>query len=251
MFRDAVAQPDQVDPRQQALAGSEQGGRDGEVDLVHEPRLQVLPDGCDTTAEPHIVILGRFAGACERFADAPSDEMKRRAAVHRERGSRMMREHEDGLVVRRVVSPPPLPPFIRPRATNRPEHVPSEYPGADARKSACGEVVVDPRAPPSSAVDLLKRARGEEPVVERHAADAKRVLEILVRSRAEAVERNTETADAELSHHEPHLPPLRPRCNVITPNFIGPLGELRGPACKRGRRSEKNVWYHYARTSKV
>ena len=66
---DAIAQPEQVDPGEQALAGSEQDGRDGEVHLVHEARLQVLPDRGDAAAEPHVVILGYVAGTGERFAD--------------------------------------------------------------------------------------------------------------------------------------------------------------------------------------
>src|SRR5271170_223122 len=200
---DSIAQPEQVDPREQALAASEQDGRDREVHLVHEARLQVLPDRGDAAAEPYVVILGHVAGTCERFADASGDEVKRGAAVHRDGWSRVLREHEDGRVVRRAVAPPPLPRLIWPRATDRPEHIPPEYPGADTRESALGEVVVDARRTASGAVDPLKGARREEPVVERHAADAQRILEILVRSRTEAVERDAEAIDAELSHHEP------------------------------------------------
>ncbi len=58
VFGDSIAQPEQVDPREQALAGSEQDGRDGKVHLVHEARLQVLPDRGDAAAKPHVVTLG-------------------------------------------------------------------------------------------------------------------------------------------------------------------------------------------------
>jgi hypothetical protein len=151
---DSIAQPEQVDPREQTLASSEQDGRDGEVQLVHEARLQVLPDRGDAAAEPHVLILGYVAGTCERFADASGDEVKRGAAAHRDGWSRMVREHEDGRVVRRVLAPPPLPRLIWPSATNRPEHIPPEYRGADASESARGEVVVDARRTPSRTVDL-------------------------------------------------------------------------------------------------
>jgi hypothetical protein len=56
---------------------------------------------------------------------------------------------------------------------------------------------------PNVRASLRVVPRGERPVVERHAADAKGVLEILVRSGAEPVKRNAEIADAELSHHKP------------------------------------------------
>jgi hypothetical protein len=203
VFGDSIAQPEQVDPGEQALAGSEQDRRNGEVHLVHQARLQVLPDRSDAAAEPHVLILGCVAGTRERFADAFGDEVKRGAAIHRDGWSRMVCEHEDGRVVWRGVAPPPHPRLIRPRATNRPEHIPPEYPGADACESARDEVVVDARRTAPGAVDLLKGARGEQPVVKRHAADAQRVPEILVGSRPEAVERNAEATDAELSITNP------------------------------------------------
>ena len=44
VFGDSIAQPEQVDPREQALAGSEQDRRDGEVHLVHEARDQAASE---------------------------------------------------------------------------------------------------------------------------------------------------------------------------------------------------------------
>lgn len=54
---------------------------------------------------------------------------------------------------------------------------------------------------------LLKRARGDEPVVQRKAADSERGVETLVAARTEAVERDREAVDSELGHdHGPFYP---------------------------------------------
>jgi hypothetical protein len=70
-----------VDSREQALARPEQDGRDGEVHLINEARLQVLPDRRHTAAESHVLTPGGVAGALQRFVDAADDEVKRGAAL--------------------------------------------------------------------------------------------------------------------------------------------------------------------------
>ena len=71
--------------------------------------------------------------ACsQRGVNAVGDEPKHRAALHLERRSRVMGQHEDGRVIRRLVTPPAFPAVVGPRAPDGTEHVSTENPGADS-----------------------------------------------------------------------------------------------------------------------
>src|SRR5882762_4102705 len=124
------------------FAAAEQNRRDRKVHLVDEARLQILPDRRDTAADPHVAAIRRFARTLERHVDALGDKVKRGAALHRDGGARMVRQHEYRAVIRWAVAPPALPALVRPRAAHRPEHVAAEYPCADIGEAARREIII-------------------------------------------------------------------------------------------------------------
>src|SRR5688500_14949043 len=148
------------------LAGPEQAWRDRDVQLVDEPRFEVLADGGHTATDLHILPDRSLLGSRERLADTPRHEVKDRAAFHLGRLAGVMREHEHRAMIRRVLSPPAAPGVIRPRAANRAEHVASHYPGADAYAESRREIVVDTGGAAGFSAHALERASGDVPGVQ-------------------------------------------------------------------------------------
>ena len=132
--------------------------------------------------------------------DAIGDEMKRRAAVHGDRRPGVVGENENGRVIRWVVAPPSLPRIVGPGSSDRPEHVPAHDPGSDIGESARREAVIDAARAAIVAEHAAKGTGGEGPLVQCRAADAERVLEVLIGASAVAVERYAKTLDAKLGH---------------------------------------------------
>jgi len=99
-----------------------------------------------------------------------------------------MRQHEDGRVIGRLVAPPSLPAAVRSRAADGAEHVSSKDPGADPGKASLRHGIVDAGLSAVLSVHPPPCARLEEPLHELGAADAERILKILVRPGAVAVD---------------------------------------------------------------
>src|SRR5207247_5652584 len=125
------------------------------------------------------------------------------AALHREGGARMVRQHEDRAVIRRVVAPPALPALVRPRPAHRPEHVATENPCADIGKAARREIIVSAGIPAILSEHRAERAGRDGPFMQRHPANAERVVEALAGAGPIAVERYREAADAQFRHWGP------------------------------------------------
>src|SRR5580658_864171 len=169
------------------------------------------------------------------------------AALHNDWRARMVGEDEGGSVIRRVVAPPPLPSVVGPGSTNRPEHVSAQNPGAHIGESACCKVVIDARRAAVTPVYLLKRSRGEEPLMHRHAADTEGVSQVLIRAGAVAIERKGKALNLQLSHEclcvwvnfGPDMRLVWPgRCPRHDPDYpIGGVIEPFGAVIKRGGRS--------------
>src|SRR5690606_7988351 len=118
---------------------------------------------------------------------------------------RMMRQHENRHVVRRIVAPPAFPGIVRPGTAHGAEHVPAQDPGADVLHAARGELVVDAGRPARFAENVLpERTGGIKPFMQPRTADAQRVLQALPGSRAVPVERNGEGVHSNFAH--PSLP---------------------------------------------
>ena len=115
------------------------------MQLIEQARAQVLLNRRDATADAHILAAGRLARATQRFLNAARDEVERRAPFHRERLARVVRQHENLAMIRRVVAPPSSPTLVGPFAAHGAEHVAPENPCADVRETTLRELVVDAR----------------------------------------------------------------------------------------------------------
>src|SRR6266568_3328423 len=114
--------------------------------------------------------------------------MKFRASRHLERSPRVMREHKDRRVIRRLVAPPAFPTFIRPRPAHGAKHIPPENVSADPFKAPRRDVVVDAGLAILMPMHPLPGARGKEPVKHFESAYSDRILQILIRPSAEAID---------------------------------------------------------------
>jgi hypothetical protein len=99
-----------------------------------------------------------------------------------------MGEHKDRRVIRRLVSPPTSPTFIQPRPTDRSKHVAPENIRADLIEALRRDSVVDAGLTVFIAVHPLPGARGKEPVKHFESANSERILKILIRPGAEAID---------------------------------------------------------------
>ena len=142
-----IAEFRQVEAREQVLAGTERHRRHGEVHLIDQAGLQVLPEGCNTAAEPDVLAF------LPRPWRVPARPRCRRSTKWNvvppcmASGARAWWvSTKTSRVVGRRITPPSLPVVVRPRPADGSEHVPPENPGADAVETAGNEVVVDARA---------------------------------------------------------------------------------------------------------
>src|SRR6266446_4969318 len=205
VLRAFIAQATHIDVVQQMLPGTEQDRPDGEMQLVDQAGAQILPDSGYAATEAHVAAAGCSARLLQGGVNAFGDKAKLRPSGHPERRPRVMRQHEDGRVIRRLVAPPALPALVRPRAPDRTEHVAPENPGTDSGKALLRNSVVDSRLSIVMAVHLPPHACIEEPLHQLRAPDAERILEILARPGTVAVDGNREALDAEFRHYIPHL----------------------------------------------
>src|SRR5882762_10311688 len=95
MLRATIAELHCIETRKQALTGTEKGWSNGQVHFVDESCAKILLDSCDTTAKPDISSIGSLGGPFQRGMNALRNEVKCRAAVHRDRRTRVIRQHED------------------------------------------------------------------------------------------------------------------------------------------------------------
>src|SRR5712664_3584764 len=173
------------------------------MQLVDQGRAQILPNSGDAAADSDVAAARCSARLLQSGVNAFPDKAKLRPSGHPERRPRVMRQHEDGRVMRRLVAPPALPALVRPRAADRTEHVAPEYPGADSGKALLRDSIVDSRLSIGMAVHLPPYACIEEPLHQLGAPDAERILEILVRPGTVAVDGDREALDAEFRHYIP------------------------------------------------
>src|SRR5688572_11233402 len=117
----------------------------------------------------------------------------------------MMRQLEHGAMIRRVLSPPATPGLIGPRTANRPEHVSSHYPGADALPESRGEIVVDARGATVLSAHALECAGRDVPIVQLLTADSERILARLARAGAIAVKGYRKVMHPYTSHGLPSI----------------------------------------------
>src|SRR5438445_2025438 len=113
--------------------------------LVNQRRAQILPNRGHAPSEADITALGGGGRLLQGSVNAVGDKTKLGASCHPERRPRVMRQHEDRRVIRRLLAPPTLPAVVRPRTSHRTEHVASKNPGADPGEALFRDSVVDAR----------------------------------------------------------------------------------------------------------
>src|SRR5277367_6634104 len=105
--------------------------------------MKILAHGGDTAAEPDVLTFRGVDGLFESALNTVGDEMEGRASGHRDRRSRVVGENEDRGMVGRVVAPPAFPVLVRPRPSDRAEHVAADDPCSNAFEATENEVIVN------------------------------------------------------------------------------------------------------------
>jgi len=198
VFSALIAELRQVDIVEKALPGSKKDWGNRKMHFVYESAAKVLLDGGYSTAESDILTLGGVCGLLKCRVDTTGNEMKHRATVHGDRFAGVVGEHEYRGVVGWIVAPPSLPSVVRPRSPDWTEHVATQDRRTDMVEPAGGEVVINARRAAIAPKHPLKCAGGEGPLVQREATDPKRVVQVLVRARAVAIEGYREAVHAQL-----------------------------------------------------
>jgi hypothetical protein len=112
--------------------------------FIDQSLPKILPDRRRSASDADILSVGGLASLFECDAHPVGDEMKGRAALHCEWSTRMMSEHENRLMIHRVVAPPTPPTLIKPGTADGSEHIPSHDPGTYIVETPGGKVVIDP-----------------------------------------------------------------------------------------------------------
>src|ERR1700730_716232 len=170
------------------------------MQFVEQARPQILPDNGDAAADANVLAAGRLDRLFQCRLDAIGYEMKDGATLHLDRRARMMRQDEHRHVVGRVVSPPALPGIVGPRAADRAEHGSAHDPGAQIFPRFPGEAIVGVGRSALLPDHFVKHPRLQQPPGQRHTADTKWMLKILMQARAESVERYRERGSSYFSH---------------------------------------------------
>ena len=165
MLRTLIPQRQYVDSGEEVFSGAENNRADRNVHLVDQLGLEILPDRGNPSAESNVSATGGIVRPLECDMDAFCNEVEGRAALHNDCGSGVIREHEDGSVVRGIVAPPSLPVVIRPGATDGSEHVTAEDPCPNIVETTRREVVIDAAHATIFTLHLPKCAGGDYPIM--------------------------------------------------------------------------------------
>src|SRR5437660_6370324 len=90
-------------------AAAERDRDHGDVHVVDEPGSKEVAEDGGTSADAHVLAVGRIAGGLERLGRRRVEEVEGRAALHLDRRAGVMSEDEDRRVERRVGAPWALP----------------------------------------------------------------------------------------------------------------------------------------------
>src|SRR6267143_1953185 len=115
------------------------------MQVVNQGGAQILANRGRAATEADVAAARCSARLLQSGVNAFRNEPKLRAALHPEGRPRVMRQHEDGRVIRWLVAPPALPAVVRPRAADGTEHVAPKNPGTDSGKALLRNSVIDSR----------------------------------------------------------------------------------------------------------
>src|SRR3954464_9891012 len=182
---------ERLDAVEDPLAGAEQDRRDVERELVNDAGTQGLAHSRGAARDVYAALAGRLARLRVSSVEAVGDEVEGRPALHLDRLSSVMGEHEDRRVVRRLGTPPAAPVLI-PLAADRPEHVPPH----DVRAARAHEPVGRRR------VGVVGALVAEMPGMELAPTLTEWIIAALVGSSDETVERDRHVAGG-VRHRRP------------------------------------------------
>src|SRR6185369_2521318 len=173
------------------------------MQVVYQVRRQELTDHGRPAADPDVKAARGLACLVECFLRGGVDEVECRAALHHQRGTRMVGQDEHRGVERWIRSPPARPLVVLPGAALRSELVPSHDLRADARFPGSCQGVVDPGLPAVLAVHGTERPGLEEPGMETPLGVAERSVETLLFTSAETVRGDGEVVHPYTGHPVP------------------------------------------------
>src|SRR5438876_8383026 len=148
------------------------------MQLVNQGGAQILPNGGYAATEADVAAVCCSGRLLQSGVNAVGHKAKLRTSRHPKRRPRVMCQHEHRRVIRRLVAPPALPAVVRPRASDRTEHVAPKNPGTDSGKALLRNSVIDSRLSIVIVVHPPPHARVEEPLHQLSAHDAERMFEI-------------------------------------------------------------------------
>src|SRR5437879_9458090 len=89
------------------------------MQLVNQGGAQILPNSGYAATEADVAAARCSARLLQSGVNAFGGKAKLRTSRHPKGRPRVMRQHEDGRVIRRLFAPPALPAVVRPRAPLR------------------------------------------------------------------------------------------------------------------------------------
>src|SRR6202795_3988675 len=102
------------------------------MQLINQGGAQILPNSGYAATEADVAAARCSGRLLQSGVNAFGDKAELRTSRHHKRRPRVMRQYKDRRVIRRLVAPPALPAVVRPRASDRPEHVAPKDPGTDS-----------------------------------------------------------------------------------------------------------------------
>src|SRR6266576_6558641 len=112
------------------------------MQFVNQGGAQILPNSGYAATEANVAAARCCLRLLQSSVNAFSDKAELCASRHSERRSRVMRQHEDRRVIRRLVAPPTFPAVARPWTSDRTKHVAPKNPGADSGKALLRNFVI-------------------------------------------------------------------------------------------------------------
>ena len=174
---------------EQPRAAAEQQRHNVQVQLVEQAGREVLLHDVGAAAERDVPAAGGREGLLERRLDPVGDEREARPALQLgERLARVVGEHEDRVVERRVLAPPAVPARLAPRPRAAAEHIAAHDRRADVLERALHHRRARVHLAALLPVRPAPRRERERPPVQMHPALPERLLDGRVGAGDEAVE---------------------------------------------------------------
>src|SRR2546430_11918575 len=99
------------------------------MQLINQGSAQILPNSCYAATDADVAAARCSARLLQSGVNALGDKAKLRTSRHPKRRPRVMRQHEDGRVIRRLFAPPSLPAVLPPPAPDTTQPVAPQDPG--------------------------------------------------------------------------------------------------------------------------